>query len=172
LCKFKSSANDPTAQADRGASQAIAYFMFCKFWKRSAARLHSGALYSLWTGDRYSPGSAGRKTGKRQFEPVFHFAIYLVRQVLSCVSEPWQSSCNTRQLSATARSWLWQGFHNTELDFELVSGSGLVSENDADESAALFFHAARWPFPVEGWEKGNFRNLVSGWGCKPYLAWL
>ena len=119
-----------------------------------------------------APGFAGWKIGKRRVKRVFHFAIDVVRQVLGCVSEPRQSSCNARQLSATARSWLLQGFHTTALGFDLVRGSDLVSENDADESAVLFFQAVRWPFPVEGWEKGNFGNLAAGGGCKPCAAWL
>jgi len=139
LCKFKSSASDPAAQAGRGASQAIAHFTVCKFWKRSAARLHSGALYSLGREIAADPGSAGRKTGKRRFERVFHFAIGLFRQVLRCVSEPQQSSCNARQLRAAARFWVSQGFHKTALVFYLVSEPDPFSENGADESAAMFF---------------------------------
>jgi len=65
---------------------------------------------------------------------------------------------------------LRQGFHTTALGFDLVNGTDLVSENDADESAVLFFQAVRWPFPVEGWEKGNFGNLAAGGGCKPCAA--
>jgi len=119
-----------------------------------------------------APCSAGRKTGKRPFERVFHFAIDLVREVLSSVSEPGQYGCNARQPSSTARSWPWQGFHTAALDFDLVSESDPASENDIDESATLFFQAVRWPFRVEGWEKGNFGNLVAEGGCKPCVAWL
>lgn len=172
LCKFKSSASDPAALAGRGASQVIAHFIVCKFWKRSAARSHCGALYSLGRAIAANPGSAGRKTGKRRLERVFHFAIGLFQQALSFFSEPQQSSCNARQLRAAARFWLSQGFHKTTLVFYLVSEPDPFSENGADESAAMFFQAVRWPFPVEGWEKGNFGNLVAGGGCKPCATWL
>lgn len=100
-----------------------------------------------------APGSAGWKTGKRPFERVFHFAIDLVRQVLSTVSEPGQYGCNARQPNATARSWPWQGFHTTAIDFDLVSESDPASENDDDESAAMFFRLSDGHFQLRAGKK-------------------
>jgi hypothetical protein len=37
---------------------------------------------------------------------------------------------------------------------------------------ACVIHGSRSPFPVEGWGKGNFGNLVAGKGCSPCVAWL
>ena len=42
LCKSGCSANDPAAQAGRGASQQRGRFTMCKVLKRNAVRLHRG----------------------------------------------------------------------------------------------------------------------------------
>lgn len=53
LCNFGCSANEPVAQAGRGALQAIDDFTKCKVLKGNAARLHKGA------GCGHGRGSAG-----------------------------------------------------------------------------------------------------------------
>ena len=75
LCKSGCSANEPAAQAGRGALLAIGNFTECKVLKGNAAPLHSGAAGSHEGGKAGAPDFIGRKTGKRGFRWVFKNAL-------------------------------------------------------------------------------------------------
>lgn len=55
LCKSRCSANEPAAQAGRGALQGTGHCTECKVLKGNAARLHSGAA------DSHERGKAGAR---------------------------------------------------------------------------------------------------------------
>lgn len=71
LCKSGCSANEPAAQAGRGALQPIGNCTKCKVLKGSAARLHGGAQSGRGRRSGEVPGFIGRKLLKRGFRCVF-----------------------------------------------------------------------------------------------------
>ena len=79
LCKSGCSANEPIAQAGRGALQPIGHCTECKVLKRSAARLHGGAQNGCGRRSGEVPGFIGRKLLKRGFRWVFKNAHDLFR---------------------------------------------------------------------------------------------
>ena len=79
LCKSGCSANEPAAQAGRGALQGIGHCTECKVLKGNAARLHSGAQSGRGRRSGEVPGFIGRKLLKRGFRYVFKNAHDLFR---------------------------------------------------------------------------------------------
>ena len=79
LCNSGCSANEPAAQAGRGALQPIGNCTECKVLKRSAARLHGGAQSGRGGRSGEVPGFIGRKILKRGFRCVFKNAHDLFR---------------------------------------------------------------------------------------------
>ena len=71
LCKFGCSANEPVAQAGRGALQGIGHCTECKVLKGNAVRLHSGTQGGHGRGDAGTPGFIGWKLLKHGFRRVF-----------------------------------------------------------------------------------------------------
>ena len=61
LCKSRCSANEPAAQAGRGALQAIGNFTECKVLKGNAAGLHSDARGGHGGEIAGAPGFIGRR---------------------------------------------------------------------------------------------------------------
>lgn len=79
LCKSGCSANEPAAQASRGALQQIGSCTECKVLKGSAARLHGGAQNGPGRCSGEVPGFIRRKILKRGFWCVFKNAHDLLR---------------------------------------------------------------------------------------------
>ena len=79
LCKSRCSANEPAAQAGRGALQPIGNCTECKVLKGSAARLHGGAQSGRGRRSGEVPGFIGRKLLKRGFRCIFKNAHDLFR---------------------------------------------------------------------------------------------
>ena len=61
LCKFECSANDPAAQAGRGALQGIASCTECKVLTGNEVLLHSSAVGGHERGNARVPGFIGLK---------------------------------------------------------------------------------------------------------------
>ena len=85
LCKFQCSANEPAAQAGRGALQAIGHFTKCKVLKGNEARLHGGAGCAQGRGCDGVPGFIGRKLLKRGIQCVFKNAHVLFETGIGCL---------------------------------------------------------------------------------------
>ena len=79
LCKSGCSANEPAAQAGRGALQLIGNCTECKLLNGSAARLHGGAQCGRGGRRGEVPGFIGRKILKPGFRCVFKNAHDLFR---------------------------------------------------------------------------------------------
>src|SRR5476651_1044064 len=71
LCKPGCSANEPAAQAGRGALRVIGSFTDCKFLKRSAVRLHNGAAGDHKRGRAGGRGFIGPKILKHSNQAIF-----------------------------------------------------------------------------------------------------
>ena len=87
LCKSGCSANEPAAQAGRGALQPIGNCTECKVLKRSAARLHGGAQSGRGRRSGEVPRFVGQKLLKLRFQWVFKYAHDLFRAGIDGVRE-------------------------------------------------------------------------------------
>jgi hypothetical protein len=70
FCKLGCSANDPAAQAGRGALQGIGECTECKVLKRNAGQLRNGMQGGRGRGNAVAHGFIGQKIGKGGFQRV------------------------------------------------------------------------------------------------------
>lgn len=87
LCKSRCSANEPAAQARRGALQAIGRFTECKVLQGNAVQLHSNASGAHGKSKAGVPGFIGRQLIKRGFRCVFKNAHILSQAGICCTRE-------------------------------------------------------------------------------------
>ena len=116
LCKSGCSANEPAAQAGRGALQAIGNFTACKVLKGNAARLHSGARGGHEGGSLECPVSLGENFENVGFSGFSKTNTIFFGRTLAL----YEKRLNSLQATVYAGCGRFDGFHRTE-------GDGLIT---------------------------------------------